>query len=109
MLTKLPAYQINEEGAVKEWTTPLLTDNDAHRHCSHLYALYNGLPDEIASDPPCATLESPRETPGCPPQGIRRAKSPESRPPGEMAFGIVDTAPPPPRAMRPEMAAENPT
>lgn len=91
MLAKLPDYQINDEGGVKEWTTRLLTDNDAHRHCSHLYALYNGLPGDIAAD-----------------AGLRRAfgvslqrrldvrrqefaggKGPEGRPPGEMAFGIV--------------------
>ena len=41
---------INSDGAVKEWSTPLLEDNNAHRHCSHLYALFNGLPPEIAGD-----------------------------------------------------------
>jgi hypothetical protein len=51
MLAKLPDYQINEDGALKEWTTPLLTDNDQHRHCSHLYPLFDGLPDDIANDP----------------------------------------------------------
>ncbi len=91
MLAKLPGYQINDEGGVKEWTTPLLTDNDAHRHCSHLYALYNGLPDDIASDPKLlrafeVSLEKRLD--------VRRkefggAKGPEGRPPGEMAFGIV--------------------
>ena len=38
MLAKMPDYAINADGAVKEWTTPLLEDNYAHRHCSHLYA-----------------------------------------------------------------------
>ena len=91
MLAKLPGYQINDEGGVKEWTTPLLTDNDAHRHCSHLYALYNGLPDDIASNPNLlrafeVSLEKRLD--------VRRkefsgARGPEGRPPGEMAFGIV--------------------
>jgi len=91
MLAKLPAYQINDEGGVKEWTTPLLTDNDAHRHCSHLYALYNGLPEEIASDAALrrafgVSLEKRLD--------VRRKEfaggtGPEGRPPGEMAFGIV--------------------
>ncbi|HOM94203.1 MAG TPA: glycoside hydrolase N-terminal domain-containing protein [Candidatus Saccharicenans sp.] len=50
MLAKMPAYMINEDGALKEWTTPLLKDNYAHRHCSHLYPLFNGLPEEIADN-----------------------------------------------------------
>jgi hypothetical protein len=50
MLAKLPAYQLNRDGAVKEWTTPALDDNYAHRHVSHLYALYTGLPAEVAAD-----------------------------------------------------------
>ena len=48
MLSKMPDYEINEKGAIKEWATPLLADNDEHRHSSHMYALYNGLPYEIA-------------------------------------------------------------
>jgi alpha-L-fucosidase 2 len=52
MLAKMPDYQINGDGALKEWTTPLLDDNYAHRHCSHLYALFDGLPQEIATNQP---------------------------------------------------------
>ncbi len=51
MLEKLPRYLINEDGSIKEWLTPKLEDNHAHRHSSHLYALYDGLPEEIAADP----------------------------------------------------------
>jgi alpha-L-fucosidase 2 len=51
MLTKMPDYMINNDGAIKEWTTPLLEDNYTHRHCSHLYALFNGLPEEIEKNP----------------------------------------------------------
>jgi alpha-L-fucosidase 2 len=51
MLTKMPEYLISEEGAVKEWLTPLLKDQLNHRHSSQLYALFDGLPDEIAGDP----------------------------------------------------------
>jgi len=50
MLEKMPKYMINEDGAVKEWLTPLLKDQYNHRHSSHLYALYDGLPDEISQD-----------------------------------------------------------
>ena len=90
MLNKMPQYLINDKGAVKEWSTTLLEDNDAHRHCSHLYALYNGLPDEIAGEPKLlkafeVAMENRLE--------LRRrefkGESVNGRPPGEMAFGIV--------------------
>jgi hypothetical protein len=91
MRAKLPAYQFNREGGVKEWTTPLLDDNDAHRHCSHLYAVYNGLPEDVAADPALRrafeiSLEKRLD--------VRRREfsgepGPEGRPPGEMAFGLV--------------------
>ena len=51
MLTKMPDYAIAENGIIKEWLTPKLGNNDAHRHASQLYPLYDGLPDEIASSP----------------------------------------------------------
>jgi len=51
MLTKLPDYLYNEQGMVKEWLTPKLDDQLDHRHSSHLYALFDGLPEEIARDP----------------------------------------------------------
>ncbi|HOW84597.1 MAG TPA: glycoside hydrolase N-terminal domain-containing protein [Candidatus Aminicenantes bacterium] len=51
MLAKMPPYLVNEDGAVKEWLTPLLADNYNHRHSSQLYALYDGMPGEIAKDP----------------------------------------------------------
>lgn len=48
MLTKMPDYMIDDNGMLKEWLTPKLENNDHHRHSSHLYPLYDGLPDEIA-------------------------------------------------------------
>ena len=38
----LPAYQINADGAVKEWLTDDLTDFYYHRHFSHLYPVFPG-------------------------------------------------------------------
>ncbi|MHC4721938.1 MAG: glycosyl hydrolase family 95 catalytic domain-containing protein, partial [Planctomycetota bacterium] len=55
MLQKMPEYQINDDGTVAEWTTeehidnPLI-DNHRHRHISHMYALYDGFGEEIASN-----------------------------------------------------------
>jgi len=51
MLTKMPDYIYNEQGMVKEWLTPKLGDQLDHRHSSQLYALFDGLPAEIARDP----------------------------------------------------------
>jgi alpha-L-fucosidase 2 len=51
MLAKMPGYMIDERGIIKEWLTPLLTNNDSHRHSSQLYPLYDGIPDEIAGSP----------------------------------------------------------
>jgi hypothetical protein len=91
LYAKLPDYQI-KDGAVKEWSTPLLEDNNAHRHASHLYELFAGMPDDIARNPELhkafgVTLENRLD--------VRRAefapggKGPKGRPAGEMAFGIV--------------------
>jgi len=43
MLARLPAYLINEDGALKEWAHPAFEDNYEHRHMSHLYPVYPGL------------------------------------------------------------------
>lgn len=47
MLKKMPPYMINEDGIIKEWLTPKLDNNDAHRHSSQLYDLYDGITKEI--------------------------------------------------------------
>jgi hypothetical protein len=51
MLTKMPEYMVAENGQIKEWLTPKLDNHDAHRHSSQLYALYDGMPQEIADRP----------------------------------------------------------
>jgi len=51
MLAKMPDYLINGDGAVMEWLTPKLADNYDHRHNSQLYALFDGMPEEIAKNP----------------------------------------------------------
>ena len=50
MLDRMTPYLVDSTGELKEWATPLLDNNDLHRHCSHLFAIYNGLPEEIAAD-----------------------------------------------------------
>lgn len=51
MLSNMPPYLINEDGALKEWAHPALADNYKHRHNSHLYPLFHGLSPEIAENP----------------------------------------------------------
>ncbi len=51
MLKKMPPYQINQDGAVKEWCAPDLEDRYDHRHASHLYPLFYGIAKELDDDP----------------------------------------------------------
>ncbi|MCX7827363.1 MAG: alpha-L-fucosidase, partial [Verrucomicrobiae bacterium] len=51
MLDKMPDYMVDERGIIKEWLTPKLENNDCHRHSSHLYPLFYGMPDEIGRNP----------------------------------------------------------
>ena len=41
-LDKLPAYRINEDGALAEWIDPRYKDIYEHRHSSHLYPIWPG-------------------------------------------------------------------
>ncbi|MGW4058045.1 glycosyl hydrolase family 95 catalytic domain-containing protein [Amycolatopsis sp. NPDC004747] len=40
LLGKLPAYRINGDNALAEWSWPSLTDNYNHRHVHHLYGAW---------------------------------------------------------------------
>jgi alpha-L-fucosidase 2 len=51
LLDRLPDYQVNEEGALREWLWPELPDNYPHRHLSHLYALFPGNDITVESEP----------------------------------------------------------
>ncbi len=42
MLAKLPPYEVNADGAMREWLDPRLPDNYHHRHISHIYPLFPG-------------------------------------------------------------------
>ena len=42
MLRRIPPYQVNQDGAVKEWMHPFFSDNYHHRHQSHLYPVFPG-------------------------------------------------------------------
>ncbi|MDB5084884.1 MAG: alpha-L-fucosidase, partial [Bacilli bacterium] len=48
MLKRIPPYQINEDGAVREWMHPQFQENYHHRHMSHTYPVFPG--DEITRE-----------------------------------------------------------
>ncbi len=83
MLKKMPPYTLNEDGIIKEWLTPRLGNQDAHRHSSQLYPLYYVLPDELEKDP--KLLEGFRKSVEF--KLAEHWKDPEDR--GFMSFGLV--------------------
>lgn len=42
ILAAIPAYQVNQEGAVKEWQEEIFEDRYDHRHLSHIYPVFPG-------------------------------------------------------------------
>ncbi|MFV0401711.1 MAG: glycosyl hydrolase family 95 catalytic domain-containing protein [Oscillospiraceae bacterium] len=50
MLGRIPAYQVNGDGALREWMHPDFLDNYHHRHQSHLYPLFPGLEAKMQND-----------------------------------------------------------
>lgn len=50
MLKKIRPYEVNEDGAIKEWTDEYYKDNYCHRHHSHLYPVFPGC--EITKEDP---------------------------------------------------------
>ncbi|MFA6126897.1 MAG: glycoside hydrolase N-terminal domain-containing protein [Bacteroidales bacterium] len=82
MLSKMPDYMIDENGMIKEWLTPKLANNDAHRHSSQLYALFDGLPAEIASNP--VLIEAFRKS-----INYKLEKHWKGKGSGFMSFGLV--------------------
>lgn len=84
MLENMPSYQINKDGALKEWCTPLLDDNYSHRHSSHLYALYDDADPEFTENTRLKTAVSVAIN--------KRMKFRIDEGGGEMAFGLVQLA-----------------
>ena len=48
MLAKLPPYQLESDGTLKEWAWPAAEERYSHRHVSHLYGVWPG--NEIDPD-----------------------------------------------------------
>ncbi len=84
MLSKMPDYQINADGALREYMWDSLSDNYAHRHASHLYGLWDVTDPDIASDP--KLMEACRRAVD------ERMKVRRKEDGGVMAFGMVQLA-----------------
>ncbi len=52
MIEKLPDYQVDKEGRLKEWMTPKLTNRSTHRHVAHLYPMVPGFEINCADGDP---------------------------------------------------------
>ena len=52
LLARLPAYQLDPDGALREWMWPGLEDQPNHRHLSHLYPLFPGYEIDPYDDSP---------------------------------------------------------
>jgi hypothetical protein len=84
MLAKMPDYQMNSDGALREYMWDSLSDNYAHRHASHLYGLWDVTDPDIASDP--KLMEACRKAVD------ERMKVRRQENGGVMAFGMVQLA-----------------
>ena len=84
MLSDMPDYQVNQDGALREWIWPGLEENYEHRHVSHLYALFE-MPDRDIMDDP-SLREAARIA------VERRMEERRKENGGIMAFGMVQLA-----------------
>lgn len=51
MLLKIPDYQVNEDGAIREWMDERFDDHYNHRHLSHIYPIFPGKECSIEEQP----------------------------------------------------------
>jgi alpha-L-fucosidase 2 len=51
ILAHLPDYELNEDGGIREWLDPDFSDNDHHRHQSHIYPVFPGNEIDAISEP----------------------------------------------------------
>lgn len=84
MLADMPAYQTSADGVLREWLWPDFSDNQAHRHASHLYGLYEVPDPEIVRSK--ELTEAARKT------IAERMKVRYRQSGGEMAFGMCHLA-----------------
>jgi hypothetical protein len=58
MLAKLPPYLVNDEGQLKEWSTPNKGENNNRRHLMHLYGAFES--DEFSEEADARLFQAAR-------------------------------------------------
>lgn len=81
MLMKMPEYQLNEQGELREWMWDNLQDNHNHRHASHLWGLFD-LQDPLI-------VKNPIFLEGCKKAIEKRMDIRRENEGGIMAFGLI--------------------
>jgi len=84
MIKKMPGYELNEDGEIKEWMWGDLKDNHKHRHASHLLGLYD-LHDPLI-------MNNTNLIEGCKRAIDRRMEIRKQDNGGIMAFGMIQLA-----------------
>lgn len=84
MQEKMPPYELNSDGEIKEWMWGGLEDNHKHRHASHLFGLYD-LHDPLI-------MQNKELIDGCKRAIDRRMEIRRQENGGIMAFGMIQLA-----------------
>lgn len=84
MQAKMPPYELNSDGELREWMWKNLKDNHNHRHASHLFGLYD------RHDP--LIMNNAAVSEGCRRVIERRMQFRRKENTGVMAFGICQLA-----------------
>ncbi len=50
MLAKMPEYEVDSTGCLREWLWPGYEENHHHRHVSHLYGMYDIIDPDLKAD-----------------------------------------------------------
>ncbi len=50
MLVKMPEYEVDSAGVLREWLWPGYEENHHHRHVSHLYGMYDMIDSDLKTD-----------------------------------------------------------
>lgn len=96
LIDRLPDYEVDDDGYFREWLWPGLAENNQHRHASHLYALYDEMPDAIVKQPELVAAVA---------QSVRARLDHHRREP-VMAFGLVQVGLAAARIGRADLAQE---
>jgi hypothetical protein len=84
MLKKLPEYEVDSSGALREWLWPGYAENHNHRHVSQLYGMFDRIDPQMAANP--KLIEGVRKVVA---EKLRQRQKENG---GIMVFGLVQLA-----------------